>query len=81
MSDRRERRFGDLTVVIDRLICVGFGDCIEEASDAFALDGEGLATFLDDSPSTEGEGIIRACEQCPVDALTVTDAEGRQLVP
>ena len=37
------RMVGGLTVAIDRLLCVGFGDCIEEAPDAFEFDDEGIA--------------------------------------
>jgi len=29
----------------------------------------------------ERERLLRACDACPVDAITVWDAEGRQLVP
>ena len=75
-----ERRVGGLTVSIDRLICVGFGDCIDEAPDAFEFDDEGIAV-LTNPDRVERERLLRACELCPVDAITVTDADGRRLVP
>lgn len=81
MSDATELRIGDLTVRIDRLLCVGFADCVEEAPAAFALDGEGIATFRPRVAETPVERLMRACEACPVDALTVLDADGRQLIP
>jgi ferredoxin len=75
-----ERRVGDLTVTIDRLLCVGFGDCIDEAPEAFEFDDEGIAVLT--NPGQVGrERLLRACELCPVDAITVTDATGRLLVP
>lgn len=74
------RRVGGLTVTIDRLLCVGFGDCVEEASEAFELDDEGIA-ILTDPAGVERDRLLRACELCPVDAITVTDASGRQVVP
>jgi ferredoxin len=75
-----ERKFGDLTVRIDRLLCVGFGDCIEMAPRVFAFDDEGIVTFCADPGDVEREHLIRACDICPVDALSVFDANGNQLV-
>ncbi|MGD8496509.1 MAG: ferredoxin [Gemmatimonadales bacterium] len=75
-----ERRVGELTVTIDRLLCVGFGDCIEEAPEAFEFDDEGIAV-LTNPERVECDRLLRACELCPVDAITVTDANGRRLVP
>lgn len=74
------RRVGELTVTIDRLICVGFGDCIDEAPEAFRFDDEGIA-ILTDPEAIERERLIRACEICPVDAITITDASGRRIAP
>ena len=74
------RRVGDLTVTIDRLLCVGFGDCIDEAPEAFEFDDEGIAV-LTDPAAVDRERLLRACEVCPVDAITVTDENGRQIVP
>lgn len=76
-----ERRVGDLTVRIDRLLCVGFADCVDEAPEAFVLDAEGLVVFASTPGSIPDERLRRACEACPVDALTVLDAQGRQIVP
>jgi ferredoxin len=70
----------ELRVRIDRSLCVGFGDCVTEAPEAFTLDEEGVAVFV--SPErVERERLLRACELCPVDAITVWDAEGNQIVP
>lgn len=74
------RKIGDLTVTIDRLLCVGFGDCIEEAPEAFEFDDEGIAV-LTDPASVERERLLKACEVCPVDAIVVTDEDGRPIVP
>lgn len=78
--DMIERRVGDLTVRIDRLLCVGFADCVDEAPGAFVLDDDGIVVFVDPD-STTREQLLKACEACPVDALTVLDPAGRQLVP
>ena len=78
--DESERTLGGLRVRIDRTLCVGFGDCVTEAPEAFALDGEDVVVFV--APEgVERERLLRACASCPVDALTVWDEHGTQLVP
>lgn len=81
MSDTQEQRFGDLTVRIDRLLCVGFGDCIEVAPEVFEFDDEGIVVFRDDAPEIERDRLITACDVCPVDALEVIDEDGETIVP
>ena len=80
MSDFEERTVGDLRVRIDRTLCVGFGDCITEAPEAFVLDDSGTAVFVNPS-GVERERLLRACDACPVDAITVWNMDGTQIVP
>ncbi|MGH7481849.1 MAG: ferredoxin [Longimicrobiales bacterium] len=80
-GDVLERRVGSYTVRIDRLLCVGFGDCIEAAPEVFAFDDDGIVRFVDETPAVERARLVHACDVCPVDALTVIDAAGVQLVP
>ena len=80
MSDFDERRCGDLRVRIDRTLCVGFGDCITEAPEAFVLDESGTAVFVNPA-AVERERLLRACDACPVDAITVWNETGAQIVP
>ena len=81
MPDTEERTIAGLRVQIDRNLCVGFGDCVSEAPGGFCLDEENVAVFGSDPDLVEREGLLRACEVCPVDALTVWDTDGKQLVP
>lgn len=81
MSDLLERRVGDLTLRIDRHLCVGFGDCVDEAPASFELDDEGIVAFRDGFAAEGRERLVRACTSCPVDALTLLDEGGRQLAP
>jgi ferredoxin len=80
VSDFQERVAHGLRIRIDRALCVGFGDCVSEAPEGFALDAEGLAVFANPE-GAERERLLRACDACPVDAITVWDADGRQRVP
>lgn len=80
MSDPDEIVVHSLRVRIDRSLCVGFGDCVTEAPEAFVLDDEGVAVFVRPE-QVDRECLLRACDVCPVDAITVWDAEGIQIVP
>ena len=80
MTDIVERAIGDLVVRLDRLLCVGFGDCIEAAPALWEFDAEGVATFREPLPALDPDLVIRSCEACPVDALTVIDATGKRVV-
>jgi ferredoxin len=75
----QQRVVGDITIKIDRSICVGFGHCIDEAQEAFHLDDDNLVTFADPE-KVERERLIAACEACPVGALSAVAASGEQLV-
>jgi ferredoxin len=81
LQDQIERKIGDLTIRIDRLLCVGFGDCIEEAAEAFEFDGDGIVTFKEGIAGVSRERLIEACRSCPVDALTLLDPNGLVLAP
>ncbi len=37
MALQEDRKIGSLSVRIDRTLCVGFGDCVTEAPEAFQL--------------------------------------------
>ena len=79
-EDAGERIIHGLRVRIDRELCVGFGDCITEAPGAFRLDEGGVAEF-EDPEAVARDALLRACDACPVDAITAWDEEGRQVVP
>lgn len=81
MSDVVERTVGDLTVRIERALCVGFAQCVDESELAFRVhDDDDVVDF--ESPEDETrERLLHACKVCPVEALVVLDGEGNQLVP
>lgn len=80
MSKLRELMVHGLRVVIDRDQCVGFGDCVKEAPEGFELDDDTVAVFVNPE-AVERERLLRACDACPVDAITVYDERGVQIVP
>jgi len=80
VSDFAERVVGGLRVRIDRTLCVGFGDCVTEAPGAFILDDSGTAVFVKPE-EVDRDKLLRACDVCPVDAITVWDESGGQVVP
>ena len=75
-----ERTVHGLRIVIDRGQCVGFGDCVKEAPEGFKLDDDAVAVFVVPA-AVERERLLRACDACPVDAITVYDGTGRQIIP
>lgn len=84
MSDFIERRVGRYTIRIDRHLCVGFGDCIDEAASLFELDDENIVRFIGTDTSDSAvheESALRACHACPVDALLAIDDAGTQVAP
>lgn len=79
-ADPARRVAHGLTLEIDRDLCVGFGDCIGEAPEAFELDGDGIAVFTGPEAVPRWR-LLDACAACPVDAITVRDADGERIVP
>ena len=76
-----ERKIGDLSVRIDRQRCIGSSNCMELAPEVFEYDAENICAFKQAPGPIERERLIEACDICPVDALLVFDASGKQLVP
>jgi ferredoxin len=81
MGDLVERRIGDLTIRIDRGTCISTGNCMKLAPEVFEFDAEKICAFRDPVGDVERDRLIEACHVCPVDALIVIDAAGKQLVP
>ena len=72
MADTQERRISGLTIVIERDLCIGSGNCTKLAPEVFELDATGIVTFRtrsDDAPDIDRERLAEACRVCPVDAL------------
>lgn len=81
MSETIERTVGDLTIRLDRANCSGFGHCAEDAPDAFALDDDNLVIFGRAPEKVARDHLIHASAVCPVEAISVFDSNGNQIVP
>jgi len=69
-----------IAIEVDRTLCFGFGDCVDTAPGVFALDDEDKAIVLD-SDAEHIDFILEAAQNCPVDAIIVTDEQGNQIYP
>lgn len=78
MSDVSARN--RILVEVDRGLCFGFGDCVDSAPAVFALDHEDKAIVLDPDGASLDE-ITEAAQNCPVDAIIVSDEHGAQIYP
>jgi ferredoxin len=67
-------------IEVDRELCFGFGDCVDTAPAVFVLDEHDKATVIDPDGATL-ELITEASQNCPVDAIIITGADGLQLYP
>ncbi len=69
-----------VAIAVDRELCYGFGDCVDSLPEVFSLDEEDTAIVL--NPDAAGvDDITEAAQNCPVDAIIVTDEDGEQLYP
>ncbi|MFI1163109.1 ferredoxin [Streptomyces sp. NPDC020801] len=58
-------------VEVDRSLCIGSAQCVHHAPDAFRLDS-GRQSHPVEPDSDAGERILRAAENCPVEAIVIT---------
>ena len=81
MSDTQNKQVGDLSVTVDRSLCIGAASCVVVAPAAFALDDQAIAIILDTADSEDKDTLLDSARSCPVDAIIITDKDGKQLHP
>jgi ferredoxin len=69
-----------IAIEVDRALCYGFGDCVDSLPSVFALDEEDTAIVLDPDAASLDD-IVEAAQNCPVDAIIITDEDGQQIYP
>jgi ferredoxin len=69
-----------VAIEVDRALCYGFGDCVDTLPDVFALDEEDTAVVLNPDAASLDD-LVEAAQNCPVDAIVITDEDGEQIYP
>lgn len=75
------RKIRNLTMRIDRDLCIGAATCIALAPKAWALDDEAKAIILDTASEETDDALLEAAKGCPVMAIFLTDESGKQVYP
>jgi len=70
-----------LRIVVDRLRCIGAGNCVDAAPGVFQLDEKDISVIINPFGAPP-DTIVTAAESCPVDAIKIIDEQaGQQLYP
>ncbi len=69
------------TVEVDQNVCIGAAPCTAMAPNTFALDDNGKAAILSTADTDDQETILNAARGCPVGAIRIRDAAGKQIFP
>ena len=69
------------TVEVDHNVCIGAAPCTAMAPNTFALDDNGKAVILSTVDADDQETILNAARGCPVGAIRIKDAAGKQVFP
>jgi ferredoxin len=70
-----------IAILVDRELCYGFGDCVDSAPGVFELDDEDKSVVVDPNAQPRDD-IVMAAQDCPVDAIIITDTStGEQIYP
>ena len=81
IEDIVKRKIGRLAIGIDRGLCISTANCMKVSPEMFEFDDENICAFKENPPDIDRERVVDSCTVCPVDALTVVDEDGKQLVP
>ncbi len=69
-----------MKIEVDREACISVATCVQVAPGTFELDNEGIA-IVKSTDKDSLETIVQAAKSCPVNAIIVTDDNGKQLYP
>jgi ferredoxin len=67
-------------VSIDQSRCIGAGNCVHIAPQAFQLDEENVA-YLVDPGSVDDDVLLDAAKSCPTDAIYLDTQDGEAVYP
>lgn len=60
-----------LSVTVEPSVCIGSGNCIETAPEAFAMNDDGVAVVVDPT-AVSTDDLLAAEASCPVAAILVS---------
>lgn len=64
----------DITISIDRDVCIGAGQCALTAPGVFTQDDDGYSEVLPGKEDGGGDPLVReAARACPVSAITISE--------
>ncbi|MEJ3747391.1 ferredoxin [Actinomycetes bacterium KLBMP 9797] len=66
-------------IAVDRVTCIGSGVCVGSLPRVFRL-VDGASTPVSDVVAAD-DAVAAAAESCPMEAITVRDAEGNLIAP
>lgn len=72
---------GQVSVTIDRDLCIGAATCMAIAPEVFVLDSDAKAIILPTADNASPESIVDAAKGCPTAAIIVTASDGTKLYP
>lgn len=81
MSNSGPKKIRKWTVKVDRDLCIGAATCVAVAPKAFALDDQAIAIILDTAEDHDNDTLLDAAKSCPVEAVIITDEDGKQVYP
>ena len=71
----------NLIIKVNRDLCIGTTQCVDVAAKTFALDVEGISSILNTAEEEEEKLIIEAAQGCPMNAIFITDKDGKPIYP
>lgn len=69
-----------MQIEVKRDLCITVASCVAIAPEVFELDSEGKAV-IKEYKGISDEKIIEAAKSCPVNAIILKDASGKQIYP
>ena len=69
-----------LNIKIIRENCIMSGLCVEEAPNTLKLDDEDIPIVINPQGDDDSK-LLAAAQTCPVECITLTDAQGKQVFP
>lgn len=71
----------EITIIVDRNLCIGAATCMAIAPKAFDIDSEAKAIILEGVDSCSLQELVDAAKSCPTAAITILDKNKKRIYP